>query len=268
MRSSLAILRWELWQRRWSIMWWSLGVTAFIAVNLAFYPSFKDQSEQLAEAMSQIPESAVSLFSDTGEFFSPVGYLSSQVFYIMLPLLLGILAISLGSSLIGKEEKEGTIELLLSRSISRKNLIVSKAGAGLVITLAIGLVATIVTVGLARIVELDVASMRIVAASLVCILLAISFGSIAFLISSFGRARIASVGIATLYALGGYIIASLIDVASWLKWPAKLFPFDYYQPAAIMNGTYNWLNLLFFVALIGISLTVSWIVFRKRDITN
>lgn len=266
--SSLALIRWELWQRRWSIIWWSIGITAFIAVNLAFYPSFKDQSEQLAEAMSQIPESAVSLFSDTGEFFSPVGYLSSQVFYLMLPMLLGILAISLGSSLIGREEKENTIELLLSRPISRTKLLLSKAAAGLIIITGVGLIATIVTVGLAKVVKLEVASSAVFLASLACIVLALSFGAVAFLVSSFGRARIASVGIATLYALGGYIIASLIGAAEWLKWPAKLFPFDYYQPAAIMNNTYNWWNLVIIAGVSIIAIVLSWIVFNKRDITN
>lgn len=266
--SSLAIIRWELWQRRGSIMWWSIGTAAFITVNLAFYPSFKDQSEQLAEAMSQIPDSAVSLFSDTGEFFSPVGYLSSQVFYLMLPMLLGILSISLGSSLIGREEKENTIELLLSRPVSRGNLLLSKATTGLIIVMGVGLVATIVTVGLAKIVKLEVPSSGVFMASLACIVLALSFGAVAFLISSFGRARIASVGIATLYALGGYIIASLIDAAQWLKWPAKLFPFDYYQPAAIMNSTYNWWNLAAIAAVSIVAITVSWFVFSKRDITN
>jgi ABC-2 type transport system permease protein len=266
MTGTLAIIKSELWQRRFSIVWWSIGVAAFIAVNLAFYPSFKDQSQQLSEAMSQIPESAVALFSDTGEFFSPVGYLSSQVFYLMLPLLLGILAISLGSSLLAREEKDGTLELLLSRPISRSALLTGKLIAGLVITLIPAIVATLVTIGLAKLVELEVSTKGILLASVAATLLSLSFGGIAFLLTALGKMRIASVAIATLFALGGYIISSLTDIASWLKWPAKLFPFSYYMPAEIMNDNYNWMNILYILGLLTVCVFCAFIVFRKRDI--
>lgn len=266
MNGLIAIIRSELWQRRFSIIWWSLGVTAFIAINLAFYPSFKDQSQQLSESLSQIPESAMALFSDTDDFFSPVGYLSSQVFYLMLPLLLGILAISLGSSLLAKEEKEGTLELLLSRPTSRSMLLSGKLTAGLIIILITSSIAAVVTASLAKIVDIEIGSIEIILASLASALLAISFGSIAFLLTAVGKARIASVALATLFALGGYIISSLTDIASWIKWPAKVFPFTYYMPAEILQGTYNWANILFIVAVIFVCLSASYLVFTKRDI--
>ncbi len=262
------IVRWELWQRRWSIMWWTIGIVAFIALNLLFYPSFRDQSQQLEQAFSDIPDSAMALLSDTGDFMSPVGYLSSQIFYLMLPMLLGILAISLGSSLLGKEEKEGTIELLLSRPISRTQLLFSKALAGISITLLVGLIAALVTSVLAKLVKLEASTTGIVLATVVCWMMAVSFGAVAFVISSLGKARIASVGIATLYALGGYIIASLINVAEWLRWPAKAFPFNYYHPAIIMQSNYNWANSGFFVAVIVLAGIIAWLVFNRRDITS
>ncbi len=121
------LLRWGIWQKRWFILWWIIAITGFISLNLAFYPTFKNQQEELNKSLSQIPDSAKALFSDTGDFVSPTGFLSSQVFYFMLPMLLGVMAISLGSSVIGREEKEGTIELILSRPVSRGTLLASKA---------------------------------------------------------------------------------------------------------------------------------------------
>lgn len=266
MKTIISIIKWELWQRRWSIMWWSFAITAFISLNLAFYPSFRDQSEQLEQAFSQIPDSAMALFSDTNEFLSPVGYLSSQVYYLMLPMLLGILAISLGSSLLAREEKEQTIELLLSRPVSRSALLSAKLLSGLLIILIASTVSGIVTLILAKLVKLDVDLINIALATLASMLLAVSFGSVAFLITSFGKARIASIGLATVYGLGGYIIASLVDIASWLKWPAKIFPFNYYMPAEILQGKYNWMNIIFMVSLIIVCVTLSYISFNRRDL--
>lgn len=264
----MSVIKWELWQRRWSIMWWTIGIAFFIGINLAFYPSFRDQSQELSKAFNDLPDSAIALFSDTGEFFSPVGYLSSQVFYFMLPLLLGILSISLGSSLIAKEEKEGTIELLLSRPISRSKLLAGKALAGVTITFIATLVATLTTAGLAKAVDLKVGAKQIFLASLATFILSLAFGAVAFLLSATGRARAASLGIATLFALSGYIIASLQGAADWLKWPAKVFPFDYYRPAEILSGTYNWSRMLFVVGVIVVSCVLSFAIFRRRDITS
>ncbi|MCA9337825.1 ABC transporter permease subunit [Candidatus Saccharibacteria bacterium] len=261
-----ALIKWGLWQKRWFIMWWCIALVGFIFLNLIFYPSFKDQAAQLEQSFSQIPESTRALFSDTSDFFSPTGYLSSQVFYLMMPMLLGILAITLGSSLIAREEKDGTIELLMSRPVSRRALLAGKALVGVVILFAVGMVGMLTTVIMSKLVDLAVPSKDIALATLASTLLALSFGTVAYMITSFGKARVASVGLATLFALGGYIIVSLSGAASWLKWPSRAFPFHYYHASEILEGTYQWRNMLFIVAVVLASSIIAWVAFRRRDI--
>lgn len=260
------LLKWGFWQRRWFIIWWLVAIFALVFINMIFYPSFRDQAAEFEKTFQQLPESARSLFSDTGDFLSPTGYLSSQIFYFMLPMLLGILAIALGTSLIGKEEREGTIELILSRQISRTKLLVAKAIVGVVIVVVAGVVGVATTAIMAKAVSLAVPTNRIILAGLVSTLLALSFGAVAFAITMLGRARVASIGISTLYALGGYILVSLAGAATWLKWPSRAFPFYYYRPGAILEGRYEWLNVLFMLAVIGGAAIISWVAFRRRDI--
>ena len=38
------IIKWTLWHRRWSIVFWSLGVAAFIGLELGVYSSIKSQA--------------------------------------------------------------------------------------------------------------------------------------------------------------------------------------------------------------------------------
>ncbi len=263
------IIRWTLRQRRWSILWWCVGILAFIFVNLVFYPTFKDQASQFNETFEQLPQAARQLFTDTGDFFSPIGYLSSQIYYLMLPLLLGVLAIGLGSSLVGKEEREGTLEMLLARPISRAKLIFSKSLVGILILTTVGLLSTLFIVLMCKVVGIDVSLTNTFLAGLVVILLAVSFGAVAFTITMLGRgAKGASVGLASLIALGGYILVSLSGTVSWLHWPAKVLPFNYYHSSQLLQGTYNWANLLYFAALIVGCGVISWIAFRRRDING
>lgn len=261
-----SIIKWGLWQRRWFILWWCIGIAAFIFINLIFYPSFKDQAAELEKSFSSIPDSAMALFSDTGDFFSPEGYLSSQIFYLMMPLLLGIMSITLGSSLIAREEKEGTIELLLSRPVSRTKLLIGKVISGLIIIGVVSSVGLAIVLIMSKAVEIPVATINIGLTMFASIMVALSFGAIAFAITMFGKARVASVGLSTLIALGGYIIVSLAGGATWLKWPSKVFPFYYYHPAEILKDTYNWQNMLYVIGVIAACVLVSWFAFRRRDI--
>jgi len=264
----LALIKWGLWQKRWFIFWWCLAIFALIFINLIFYPSFKDQAAEIEKTFAQLPESATAFISDTGEFFSPEGYLSSQVFYLMLPMLLIILSISLGSSLIGREEREGTIELLLSRPVSRTKLLISKASIGLIVLTIASLVGILTSTIMSRLVDLEVPTKHIFVAGLASFILALGIGSIAFMFASFGKARSASIGIATIFALGGYILASLVDIASWLRFPSYFMPFYYYRPGAILQGNYELFNFLIIGSVAVVAGTISWVSFRKRDIVG
>lgn len=264
----IAIIKSELWQRRWMIMWWCIGIFAFIFINLVFYPSIRDQAAELDKSFNNLG-SAKSFFSDTGDFLSPHGYLSSQIFYLMLPMLLGILSITLGSSLIGREEREGTLELLLARPISRSKLLASKVISGLIILLVVAATGVLTTIIMCKMVSLDVGTKEVIYASLVALIMAVTFGAVSLLMTTLGKtARLASIGTGTIVALGGYIIVSLQGAASWLRWPSKIFPFNYYKPGAILNGDFGWGNLIFFALILIACGVISWTAFNRRDISG
>lgn len=263
------LIRWTLWQKRWFIFWWCLGIVFFIFLTLIFYPTIKDQSAQLNKSFGQLPQTAKQLFTDTSDLFSPVGYLSSQLFYLMLPLLLSVLGINLGMSLLGKEERDNTIEMLLARPLSRRRLLLGKAGAGLLIMIFIGLVNILFTALMCRLVKLNVPTVNILQAGGVVTLMAICIGSVTFMLTAMGRAgRAASIGISALFALGGYIVVSLADSVSWLGWPAKVFPFNYYHASQLLGGGYDYWNLVYFVAVAAGCVLISIRAFSRRDLAG
>lgn len=262
----IQLIKWNLWQRRKSTVFWSIAVAAFIFVNMIFYPTFKDQAAELEKSFESLPDAAVQLFGGSTDFFSPVGFMNSQIFFIMLPLLLGVLAINLGHKLLAQEEQDGTIELLLSRPISRTKLLAAKAIAGIVIvTIVTGVsLATVLVVG--KIVGLEVGVEEILLATFACLLLVLSFGGLAFMMSAMGKARALSVGAAAAIAIGGYLVASLSGTVKWLENPSKVFPFNYYESEEILSGNMEWTNMLYFAGLLIACSVISWLAFRKRDL--
>lgn len=262
----ISIIKWTLWQRRISTIWWTVGVAAFVFLNLIVYPSFKDQADELQKSFSELPDAAVQLLGGSTDFFSPVGFMNSQLYFMMLPLLLGILGIALGSSLIAREEQDRTIETLLARPLSRGKLLLAKAVAGIIILLIVTFFSTVLTLAMNKLMGINVGNAELLMATFACVLLSVATGAIAWLLTATGRARGAALGIATLIAIGGYLVSSLAGTVKWLSFPGKLFPFHYYRSEDILNGAFEWKYILVFIGVIVICAVLSWIAFRRRDL--
>jgi len=259
------VIRWTLWQRRWGVFWWSLGVTALVAFTMAFYPTIRDQAAELNKNLS-LGSSTQALFGGT-DFFSPLGYLNSQLIYFTLPLLLAILAIGLGTSLVGREESNGSIESLLATPISRGRLLTGKAFAGMGVICAVTLVATMVILVMCQIVHLGLPLGNIAAACFACFMLVLTYGSLAFLLTATGRGRAAALGIAVVYAIGGYLVSSLSSSVHWLERISVIFPYHYYRTADILAGRFDWSSIVFFALFTLTCGLLAWLSFRRRDIS-
>ena len=262
------VIGWVLRSRKWSIFWWCVGIASFVALELSVYPSVKSQAKQLNQLLEKLPGTVRSLFG-ASDLFSPVGYLNSRLYYLLLPLFFSILTIGIGSSLIAKEETDGTLELLLARPISRARLLLSKMFGGLGVIFTIAIVTAIAIIIGVKAVSLPMPAPSIIFATLMAMLLAMLFGMIALAVTCLGgKGRGSAVGLACLVGIGGYIVASLENDVHWLKWPAKIFPYHYYNPSDVLNGHYNWLVVSWLVVGILILGLISWYAFRQRDIRS
>jgi ABC-2 type transport system permease protein len=261
----LVIVKNELRRRKLYIVWWSLGIIALIALTVLAYGSIKDQAEQLNKAFGSL-SSSIGGFVGTNDMFSPVGYLNSQLYYITLPILFIILTVTLAGSLLHKEERSGTLELLLARPIGRSRLLLAKALAGAAVVATIATVTTVATLLCCLAVHIDVPAGHIVLASIWMALFSGAFGAIAFMLyaASVLTQRLAAVVAITL-SLGGYILASLGGMVHGLAGIAKLLPYHYYDPGAILNGKVSGGLVIYIAAIYAISLAIALAGFRRRD---
>ena len=262
------IIKQELRSRRWSMLWWVIGISAFNVINVAVYPSFRDQAEEYNKIFEQMPKALVDMFSDTGDFMSPSGYLSGQIFYMLLPLIFCVLTIGLGASLIAREERNKTIELLLSRPISRGKLLLGKALAGLSVAGIIGLGSGLLLALMIAVIGFEgITFPNVMLATFMTLLMSLLFGYVAFMLTAMGAfGRGASIAVASLVAIAGYVISSLVGTVHWLSGPAKAFPYHYFKPGRILEGQFSVRPALVFSLAIAVLIFVSWVSFRRRDL--
>jgi len=212
-------------ERRRSLLWWVLGLAALIALNIAFYPSVRDD-EALSDYAKDLPESVRALFAG-GELdlTSPAGYLNSQIFALMAPLILLIFTIGAGAGAVAGEEERGTLDLLLAHPVRRRDYVVQHflALAALVGALTLVLLAT-VALG-SWLVDLEIGFGRLLAASVGVGLLALLFGAIALAAGAIRPGRARAIAAAAGLAVAAWIFDGLAQAVDVLEAWRPLSPY-------------------------------------------
>ena len=52
-----SIVKWTMKQRKTSTIWWSVAVAVFIFINMIFYPTFKNDAEELQKSFENLSDS-------------------------------------------------------------------------------------------------------------------------------------------------------------------------------------------------------------------
>ena len=118
------VLAKALWRRRISLIWWSLGLVLAVALVAIAYPTFRGNTE-LDKTFGTLPPSVQALLGldPTNTLTSPAGYLNSQFYANLLPIILLVYSIGISSWAIAGDEAGGTLELLLANPVSRMRLV-------------------------------------------------------------------------------------------------------------------------------------------------
>jgi ABC-2 type transport system permease protein len=251
-------------QRR-SLIWWGLGLVLLTVVTLLFYPSvrtFPELNELLAEQDSLIR----AFIGDVPDLTSPEGYLNSQLFFLMLPLLIIGFAIAQGSGAIAGEEEKGTLDMLLSNPIERWRVVVEKYGAMMVTVVALAGVTWVGLAAGALAVAMDISYVKMAEAMLAAALLGMAFGAFALALGSATGKRAKSIGIAAGVGVAGYFVNALAPVVDVLEPIRRVSPFHYYSTSDPLTNGLHLGHIGVLVALSAALLAVAVVTFQRRDL--
>ncbi len=126
-----------------STLGWSLAGAMLPLLYFAFYPTFADQAALLEEALSHMPPAFLEAFNVRKDFATVLGFYAMVL--SLQSLLVAIQAAIYGFGLVAPEEALQTADFLLSRPISRGEVLTSKllaALTALTVTLLVNWAAT------------------------------------------------------------------------------------------------------------------------------
>ena len=252
-------------QRR-TFLWWSAGLSAVNALIIILYPSVEDVPE-LDAIMESMPEALARLFmGDVVNLTSPEGYLNSQLFILVLPLLFLVFTIGRGSGAIAGEEERGTLDLLLSLPVRRSQVVLEKFAAMVAATLALGIVSWLSMAAAALAVDMEIDFVRLGEATLSCTLLGLAFGAMALALGCAKGSRGLCLGVTSALAIAAYFLNALAPIAESLEPAQKLSPFYLYIGADPLTSGLNFVHAGVLTGLTTAFLAIGVVLFGRRDL--
>lgn len=261
------IFRHEFRTRIKSMAIWSGAIAFLIVFFFSLFPAFADQAELMNQMLAKFPAEMRAAFGmDRMDLATVLGFYS--FIFLFVQLCLAIQASNYGFGLVSIEESELTADFLLSKPVSRRQILVSKLLAALACLTVTNLVVWISSFTAVLLFRegrpYDTGTLLLVLASI--LIFQVFFLSVGLAISLLVK-RVRSV---TPYALGlgfGTYVLSAFSGVFGDTTLELLTPFKHLDAAAMVKqGGFNTPLVLLNIAVSLAALGVSYWRYLRRDI--
>ncbi|MEX2555010.1 MAG: ABC transporter permease subunit [Actinomycetota bacterium] len=259
------VLAKSLRDQRRKAVWWSLGLALFALMTTSIYPSYSSTASELERFMERAPAALRAFFGGT-DLGTPAGYLHTEVFSFMAPLMLILFAVALGTRMIAGEERRGTLDLLLSAPLSRRRLAGEKFLAMILATLGIATVFWAVLAAGSAIFSMEIGLGELAQTMLSCALLAFVFGALAFALGAGTGSTAVATGATAAVGVGSYLLDGLAPVVGGLRPYQVLSPFHYFFDAQPLRNGVDPVHAAILVAMTTVLFGVSLLLIDRRDL--
>ncbi len=262
---NLRLLRQELYWSRVRLLVVGLAAFGWGLLIPIVYVQFSEIFRDLANS-GAFPEELMNFGS--GSLFTLEGSMTLGLQHPLAIAFLGIFAVGVPVSAIAAARERGTLEVLLSRPLSRRTVYLTEAIAVLVlvgIVLALLLAGQVTGAALQGVVdEIDLPLMPLV--YLNGLMLWGAFAAFALAASvSFDRGAPA-IGLSLSYLLVNYFLEILGSLWRDVAWSQEYSLFHHFQPSEILTGKADLLDLAILGAAVLIPAAYAWIIFPRRDL--
>jgi ABC-2 type transport system permease protein len=261
----LATLRYTLSSLRGQILGWGLGVAALGLLLVPFYDVFMGQQTGFLQMVESYPPEFLAFFGgDAASLATTEGYLGMYGFS-MLPVILGIFAVIVGSGLLASDEESGRLDLIVAHPVSRAGLFWGRALAFAAASLGILILGWIGFSILLGGSSLGLTWGQMALPFLPLLAQTLIYGALALLLSMLLPARRLAAAGAGIVLVASYFLSSMASLNESLASVARFLPYDYFQGGEALKGL-DWAPFLGLLVASGALALLAWWRFERRDI--
>ncbi|NLG81049.1 MAG: ABC transporter permease subunit [Bacilli bacterium] len=256
----------ELKSYRKSFLIWSLSLVFMVWMGIVEFLSSKGNNS-LSEMYNNLPPSLKTLMGG-GDFdvSTAIGYYSILFIYIELTVV--IHAALLGVGIISKEERDKTIEFLLTRPISRNSVLIRKTLATFTQILLLNLVLAISSILIFNTNSETPIITGLLKLMIGMLLLQILFSSFGLFMASLKKQHKTAGSIVISVVLVTFIMSILTDLHKNLRFLSHLTPFRYFDAKTLLlESGFKLGYILICIFLSILFLFLSHYFYNKRDLS-
>jgi ABC-2 type transport system permease protein len=176
------------------------------------YPTVRG-NQQLDKTFANLSPGVQTLLGLSGNnrLSSPIGYLDSEFYANIWPLMVLVFSIGVAAWTIAGDEQAGTLELLAANPISRVRIALARYAALLALTVTLVFVCVVALSALAPFTGLNhgLPATRLAAATVAAALCALVFATAAFAVGAVTGSRPIALAAAAGLAIAGYVLEGL-----------------------------------------------------------
>lgn len=249
-----------------SLLIWGSIVILFIVLGTSKFSAYAGNPEMLA-ILDTMPPALLDAFNLRAFNLTTVtGFFG--VMFTYFALILSIAAAMWGSDIISKEERDKTIEFILTLPVTRRRLVTAKALAALVNCISLLLITWGTSLVAAAPYQPDSGFHRFLGLCMLALfILQLLFLAIGiFLGCAMRRHKLAS-SVAVSLLLGTYFLSIISTLDQDLEFLKYLSPFKYFDAAVLLRESriempFVWLSL----ALVAVSIAGAYWTYARKDL--
>ncbi|MGV9667652.1 ABC transporter permease subunit [Nocardia niigatensis] len=249
---------------RRGLIGWSLGIIALVLLESALWPSISHISG-LQQILDNYPETLRELFA-VDQFSSGAGFLNTELYSMLLPILFLVFAVSRGARGVAGDEESGALEVVLVTRVTPVRLLLEQAAVLLSGLVVLGVVLFAAVVACAAIFGMQVGVAAAATGSVAMVVLAAPFGGLALAVGAATGRRRTALAVTSVLAVATYVLyaaSKMVDaVRPWGPWS----PFHQALGAGPL-GTGLRLGYLWLALAAVVFVLAAAPVFDRRDIT-
>jgi ABC-2 type transport system permease protein len=231
---------------------------------MTMYDTIQGMRDTLEEMIAGYPPELMALVGGMVDLFSPSGFVNTYLFSYM-PLILGVFAVLVGSSMLASDEESGRLDLIMGYPISRTRLYAARLLAMITATLAILLLIWAGLVLGAQGTSIDVTPWALAGPVVSLFALLAFFSTFAVSLSLYlPSQRMAATGAGLLLVIS-FFMTALARMNEQLAWAEDVSPLSYFQGGLAVDGL-NWGWVAGLVGIATLFAMVGWWRFRGRDV--
>lgn len=265
MKCLLTTFRYTIMSLRGQILGWGLGIGLYGLMIVQMFETMAAQQGQLQEMIANYPKEFLAFFGgDANTIMTPAGFLHMYAFS-MLPIIISVFSILVGSGMIVSDEERGRLDLIISHPVGRSAFFFGRflgVIAGMLIIHLMGWIGFSLLLGKSSL-GVTVGQMLVPFISLFVQIF--FYVALTLLLSLLLPSRNLAAIVSGVIVVSSYMISSLGFMNDMLMTISKIMPYHYFQTVLDVND----LNLTWLISLLGISMlmvVLAWFRFLRRDI--